>query len=399
MYEEPQHTPILGTTIIIKIKKHKNSNLLPNIEPQEPIKIIKNNENTTKKKKKHLSSQDKSDLWSVFDIDSKTIQNDAIPAAIECLYQDINTRNCSLCDALLMIMEDGFPTCTNIQCGLVYTNTLDYSPEWRFYGADDKNTADPTRCGNPVNPLLMESSFGCKILCDPKSSYEMKRIRKWTEWQAMPHKEKSLYAEFQFITIMAQNAGIPKIFIDDAMSIHKDISEQKMFRGLNRDGMKAASIYISCRLNGCPRTSHEIAEIFNLDNASATHGCSLALEILNNVQRNNGLETTQLGVTLPSAFIDRYCSKLNINKDHTMLCRFIASKVERLNLIPDNTPHSIAAGIIFFVCQVFSMAQSKGDIAAICKVSEVTISKCYRKLDSIKFSLVPPSLISKIQPK
>jgi hypothetical protein len=38
---------------------------------------------------------------------------------------------------------------------------------------------------------------------------------------------KSLYQEFQFINIMAQNAGIPKIFIDHAMIIHKDISSKK----------------------------------------------------------------------------------------------------------------------------------------------------------------------------
>ena len=400
MYKEPQHTPILGTTIIIKIKKHKNSNLLPNIEPiimhQEPIKIIKNNENTTKKKKKHLSSQDKSDLWSVFDIDSKTIQNDAIPAAIECLYQDINTRNCSLCDALLMIMEDGFPTCTNIQCGLVYTNTLDYSPEWRFYGADDKNTADPTRCGNPVNPLLMESSFGCKILCDPKSSYEMKRIRKWTEWQAMPHKEKSLYDEFQFITIMAQNAGIPKIFIDDAMSIHKDISEQKMFRGLNRDGMKAASIYISCRLNGCPRTSHEIAEIFKLDNTSATNGCSMAVNILHNIERNiDPLQQTVLATTTPSSFIERYCSRLNISHELTILSKFIAKKIEDQQIISDNTPHSIAAGIIYFISQICNLNITKLEIKCICGVSEVTINKCFKKLDNIKLQLIPLCILEK----
>ena len=52
-------------------------------------------------------------------------------------------------------------------------------PEWRFYGADDKNAKDPSRCG-PINPLLVESSFGCKVLCNSKSSYEMRRIRKWT---------------------------------------------------------------------------------------------------------------------------------------------------------------------------------------------------------------------------
>lgn len=81
-----------------------------------------------------------------------------------------------------------------------------YLPEWRFYAANDKTTADPTRSGNPIDPLLKGSSFGCKIQCDHRSSYEMERIRKWTEWQSTPHKGKSLYEEFQFITIMTQNA-------------------------------------------------------------------------------------------------------------------------------------------------------------------------------------------------
>jgi transcription initiation factor TFIIIB Brf1 subunit/transcription initiation factor TFIIB len=114
----------------------------------------------------------------------------------------------------------------------------------------------------------------------------MKKMRKWTEWQSMPHKEKSLYEEFQFITTMAQNSGIPKIFIDDEMSIHKDISEQKMFRGLNRDGIKAASIYISCRINNYPRTAKEIASIFYLDVASATKGCKNAMTIINQIEQN-----------------------------------------------------------------------------------------------------------------
>ena len=73
----------------------------------------------------------------------------------------------------------------------------------------------------------------------------------------------------------------------DAMIVYKDISEQKMFRGMNRDGIKAASIYISCRLNDCPRTAHEIAEIFKLDKTSATTGCSMAVNILHNIKLKN----------------------------------------------------------------------------------------------------------------
>lgn len=301
-----------------------------------------------------------------------------------------------MCEGTLVIAEDGFPTCSNSKCGIIYNNTLDYSPEWRFYGADDRNAKDPTRCGNPINPLLVESSFGCKVLCSTKSTYEMRKIRKWTEWQSMPHREKSLYDEFQFITVMAQNSGIPKIFIDDAMAIHKDISEQKMFRGMNRDGIKSASIYISCRLNGCPRTAHEIAEIFRLDKTSATNGCSMAVNILHNIERSfDPSQQTELGSTKPAAFIERYCSRLNINAELTMLSKFIAKKVDEQSIINDNTPHAIAAGIVYFIAHNCNLSATKMDIKAICGVSEVTINKCFKKLENIKDKLIPLCILDK----
>ena len=65
--------------------------------------------------------------------------------------------------------------------------------EWRYYGADDNNMRDPTRCGMPINPLLRESSYACKILSTYKSSYQMKRIKRYTDWQSMPYKEKAIY--------------------------------------------------------------------------------------------------------------------------------------------------------------------------------------------------------------
>lgn len=224
----------------------------------------------------------------------------------------------------------------------------------------------------------------------------MRKIRRWTEWQSMPHREKSLYSEFQFITTMAQNSGIPKLFIDNAIAIHKDISEQKMFRGLNRDGIKAASIYISCRLNGCPRTAYEIAEIFKLDKTSTTTGCSMAVTILNNIERDyKPNEQTDLGTTKPISFIDRYCSKLSINGELTKLAHFVCKKIEVLNVINDNAPHSIAAGVIYFICNVCNLNISKNDIKTICGVSEVTINKCFKKMDTIKTQLIPSIILQK----
>jgi len=306
---------------------------------------------------------------------------------------------CQRCDSVLLIMEDGVPTCINPKCGMIYTDVIDYSPEWKFYGCgngDNKHNTDITRCGNPINPLLMESSFGCKILCNSSSSFEMKRIRKWTEWTSTPHREKSLYEEFLFITTMAHNSGIPKIFIDYAMMIHKDISEQKMFRGMNRDGIKAASIYISCRLNGCPRTAHEIAEIFKLDKQSTTLGCSNAIKILNNIERNvEHSSKSEFKTTTASSFIERYCCKLGISQELTLLAKFIAIKTEQSELLCNNTPQSSAAGIIQFISQTFHLGISKVNIKSVCGVSEVTIGKCCKKMESIKEQLIPKSMMVK----
>ena len=381
-----------------------NHDLLPSYDSTIPNTTIKKSTAKTKKIKKTFSQEEKTALWNIFDTDLSKMKNypsfelDESPSEIKPIYESSEKEIdlCHLCNSILMIMEDGFPTCTNQSCGIIYRKTLDYSPEWKFYGTDDKHATDPTRCGNPINPLLIESSYGCKVLCNNKSSYEMKKIRKWTEWQSMPHREKSLYTEFQFITVMAQNSGIPKIFIDDAMTIHKDISEQKMFRGLNRDGIKAASIYISCRLNGCPRTAHEIAEIFRLDKTSATNGCSMAVSILNNIERNmEPSEQTQLCKTTPTLFIERFCSRLNINQELILLSKFVAKKIEENNIINDNTPPSIAAGIIYFISQNCNLNISKTDIKQICGVSEVTINKCFKKLETMKSNLIPTCILDK----
>jgi len=347
----------------------------------------------TKKKKTVLTKDEKMRIWDAFQSDSAS---NAPAPEIKCVYQSSPSLDaCSSCGSQLMVMEDGFPTCLNKSCGMVYTDTLDYSPEWRYFGAEDKNANDPTRCGNPINPLLEMSSYGCKVLHTPKSSKEMMKIGKWIAWQSMPHKEKSLYDEFQFITIMAQNAGINKIFINDAMAIHKDISEQKIFRGINRDGIKAASIYISCRLNGCPRTSHEIAEIFHIDKASATAGCSMAVNILNNIERGVSMdEQTDLCLTKPSDFVERYCSKLGMPTELMMVTKFVTDKVEKGAVKCNNTPHSIAAGIIYFVAQNCNLPISKTDIRHVCGVSEVTINKCYLKM-SENVDVLLPTVIRK----
>ena len=334
----------------------------------------------------------KKEMWNNFQNECQSEKTQ-----IECVFTNIGTRElCDCCDSNIEITEEGFMACTNKKCGIMYKDILDHSAEWRFYGAEDSHVTDPTRAGPPINPLLQESSFGCKVMCPGKSSYEMRKIRRYSEWQSMPYREKSQYDEFQRITVLAGQAGIPKIIIDDAMRYHKKISEAKSFRGLNRHGIIAASIYVASRLNSYPRTAKEIATIFNLENTSATKGCKNAISIINELEHDmHNREKTTLCRTTPHAFIERYCSRLNINSELTKLCNFVAIRVQKNNLIPENTPHSIAAGIIYFVAQVCNINVTKRDVNNISEISEVTINKCYKKLDTMKSQLIPSVILRK----
>ena len=349
-----------------------------------------------KSKKKKESISNKTELWNIFENEIIGENKQVVP--LECMYRAIGDREkCERCEYNLSFSDEGFLTCTNPKCGIIYKDILDQSPEWRYYGADDNQTSDPTRCGMPINPLLEESSYGCKVLCLGKSSYEMRKIRRYTEWQSMPYKEKSQYDEFQRITVMDQNAGIPKLIIDNAIRYHKKICEyEQTFRGDNKDGLIAASIYIACRINNYPRTAKELATIFHLDATSATHGCKNAQIIINQLEKDvENDDKTSFCKTKPEAFIERYCSRLNINAELTNLCKFIAIKIEKNNLMPENTPHSIASGVVYFVSQLCNLNINKKDVRTISEISEVTINKCYKKLEKMTDQIVPAVILKK----
>jgi transcription initiation factor TFIIB len=348
-----------------------------------------------KSQKLKYNNINKAELWNIFDSEVENPDKQKIP--LECIYGSGNRENCERCEVILAFSDEGFLTCTNPKCGIIYKDLVDQSAEWRYYGADDNQQSDPTRCGMPINPLLEESSYGCKVLSFGPMSYEMRKIKRYTEWQSMPYKEKSQYDDFQTISIMAQNAGIPKMIIDDAIIYHKKISEYELtFRGDNRDGILAASIYISCRVNNYPRTAKEIATIFHLDVTSATKGCKNAIAIVNNLEKDmDNKEKTNFGKTKPDAFIERYCSKLNINTELTKLCQFISKKIEKQNYMPENTPTSIAAGVVYFIIQICSLNVSKKDVKNVSEISEVTINKCFKKIEKIKDELIPQSILKK----
>ncbi len=257
--------------------------------------------------------------------------------------------------------------------------------EWRYYGAEDSKGVDPTRCGMPVNNLLPNSSLGSVISNQMNESYDMKLIRKYHMWNSMSYKERNLYNIFETITMNATNNGIPTSIIEEAKVFYKKLSESKISRGDNRSGLIASSIYMSCKTNKVPRSTKEIAKIFNLKLTTMTKGCKKFQDIM----------SMNLESSCSTDFIQRFSSKLNIQKDIKDLCRQVVEKADELNLVSENTPPSTAAAAIYLCDVVCDLRIPKKDLATACEISQVTLTKCYKKLYAYRAYLFSKEAISK----
>ena len=84
--------------------------------------------------------------------------------------------------------------------------------------------------------------------------------------------------------------------------------------------------------------------------------------------------------SMSSDFINRFCSNVNLSKEQTDICKQVVNIIEEDNLISENTPPSIASGVIFLCSEHFKWGVPKKAISKACDVSQVTITKCYTKL-------------------
>lgn len=329
------------------------------------------------------TSSNRKKLWLAFD----NVQKDGPHEIVADHTVVIQHKTiCDKCSTILAYSEEGFLVCPNKTCCIMYMDIVDHTAEWKIFNAED-GKADMARCGMPHNELLPESSWGCMMVCGKGFiKPERRKMMQYITWNSMPHHEKTQYDEFNIITHYSQEAGIPRIIIEDAKMYYHKITECNFsFRGNNRDGIIAASVYIACRKNGAPRSSREIADIFHLDYASANKGCKNALNILARLEHGlDNDEKTVLQTTTSETFIDRYCSQLHFQSELVKLCKFIYHKIEKHNIMPENAPQSKATGIILFVathCNLTSI--TKQSIKDISKISEVTIIKCYKKIEQL----------------
>lgn len=288
----------------------------------------------------------------------------------------VQVKKCIAClqESLFQDTQAGTFTCTN--CGCLNENIVDSNPDWKF--SDNKNV-NPSRCGGPVNPLLPKLSMATKIT--GSGGWSVKKVHTWN----LPYRERSLLKVFNIIQNTCQNHNISACISEYAKELYKSVSDVRISRGDIRNGLIASCVFYACKIHNVSRNPREIAQIFNVNARDITRGCKRFMDVKKKQQDMDCIKKFHTSKT--ENFIPRFCSSLNImhlEKTLNVLCK----KAEKLSVVSRNAPSSIVAGVIYLVSDHFELGITKKDISEKCNISQVTISKCFHKMNENKIFLL-----------
>jgi transcription initiation factor TFIIB len=380
---------------------------------QEYVGIIKYNKNMSYQDS--IVNKTEDDIWSVFEKardESKFIKKPVFVEEIQTLKnekQDFNNPQCVNCPGIDLMQTDGQYVCP--LCGMINDSVIDESPEWRYYGAEDNKSVNPTRCGMPTSEFYSEASLGSNISLNGASSYEMWKVAWYHNCNIMNYKERNFH---EYITLMnnyASQADIPGCVIKEAENIYKSIIDYRAsvnlheFRHPTREAVLASCILEASRMNDCPRSASEMAEIFHIDRSVFVTGHKEFKKYWDVVQKQSqSMSGEDTKLSIPSDYINRFCSRLNLGNDFRKVCRQICDNISTKNIVPKYVAVSIVAGVIYLVNNLFNLGLKKRQISKVCdNVSEATIHKCYLDLNNNLEHIVPKyvldEVIKKIIPK
>ncbi len=312
----------------------------------------------------------------------------------------IFNSHCVNCNSLDLVINEknGYSVCQ--ECGVINKEIVD-----KNYDKTNSNKKD-------VSGMMSGTNNGILI---SNGNYRLKMSQMWNY---ASYKETMLKSVLSQIDSYCNSNGIPKSISDNAKILYKNISETKyldgknkgkniIFRAINRKSVIAACIFIGSKLSGNPRTLKEIAEIFKLDPTVITNGCKNFFKYI----RNSNV-TYMINPTQPIDFIKRYydeiknideddnekelqetlyklhnetnikLSKLNENDFNNI--KKILDNINSLDLASDHQSISIASSTLYLYSILNKKNISKKKLSQIFKISEVTITKTFRKIYPFK---------------
>ena len=283
-------------------------------------------------------------------------------------------KKCQYCGSN-NVGNDGNVGILCLDCGSEINEIYETTPNFE---GDDKGASS---YGCPSSYFFPKSSLGTNLKI---KGYN--RVANLQRQGQMPYKEKSLMDVMSSMQEKCKKYCITQKVIDTAKVLYKQISDCKHKKGerkgkniimrcINRRSMIAACVFYACKLENETRSPKEIGDIYDLEVKHVNRGCR---KFLDYIDINKYLSKIKCSQAVD--FISRYSIKLNLSKDIIETSKCVCENIHKLDIASTHEPPSIASASILLVCNYYKIDINKKNIGKIFDISDVTISKTYRKI-------------------
>ncbi len=266
------------------------------------------------------------------------------------------------------------------KCGLVLDDYyIDEGPEWRAF--DSVQRQNRARTGSPMNYLTHDKGLSTHISWKNKDAYgrtiphknrgQVYRVRKWHRRIRISNAtERNLASALRELDRLSSKMGLPRSIRETAAMIYRQAVEKNLIRGRSIETVIASSLYAGCRKCDVPRTLTEISQAASIDEKQIGRAYRFLSREL----------SLKLMPTRPEEYINRFCNKLELERNVVSKGEDIINQAAELGLTSGKGPTGVAAAAIYIASIVEGTPRTQKAIAEVAGVTEVTIRNRYKEI-------------------
>ncbi|KAH7649250.1 hypothetical protein FG379_001607 [Cryptosporidium bovis] len=311
------------------------------------------------------------------------------PEVLPHLYR--NYRPCKFCkrcglgnSIVVYESKSGSEICT--RCGVVVEDrVISDEQEWRSFSNDGNDGNSKSRIGS-MNDVWLDDGTDSQLLVGDKKL--MKTMLRHNSQESGDRLMKEVFSQLRQI---ASNFCLHDNIIERCKEIIKEQSNLNILKLSLKNTM--AVVYVACREEGVSRT---VKELITYDKTITERELVKSINKLKkDLPRRNTCLSSSAAELMP-----RFCHYLQLSHEIVGIAEYVCRTAEQY-INKSHRPNSLAAGAIFFVCNLCNIQIEMRSVAIAAKSGETTVRGVYRELLSVGEKLLPrdfkPKLIGGIE--
>ena len=290
------------------------------------------------------------------------------------------TRTCPECGSSNLMRDYDIAEIVCIDCGYVIDEKIaNTGPEWRAF--DDEQIAKRTRVGAPITYTIHDKGLSTTINWSDKRSIggkisskqrlELYALRKrQRQVRVLDATERNLAVALSQLSKLSSALNLPRSIVETASVIYRKAVKKKISRGRSIHSMIAATIYLSCRKCGIPRTLEEIATASSLNRKDLARSYRFIIKELDSF----------VPLLTSSSHASRLSNKLAISVRAEIIAIKILEVAKKMKLTGGRGPLGMAAAATYLAVVLTNEKRTQREIAEVANVTEVTIRNRYKEL-------------------